>query len=156
MSILTLIELQERMARKMQDAIDAIQKFGFPIVMAVGMGYYIYYIWKYVTEQITPKLEKSHLSLIKVIDQVRMLDNDLIRLQQKVNVVLEYEKRHKSGNSNNSFINSSDNSGSRPDDSQIQEPVVQRDQHIKSLLDDRESRDKPKKRAASRNSSKTR
>ena len=76
----------------MQDAIDAIQQFGFPIVMAVGMGYYIYYIWKYVTEEIAPKLEDSHLNLIKVIDQIRMLDNDLIRLQQKVNVVLEYEK----------------------------------------------------------------
>ena len=40
----------------MQDAIDAIQQFGFPIVMAVGMGYYIYYIWKYVTEEVAPKL----------------------------------------------------------------------------------------------------
>ena len=67
----------------MQDAIDLVQKFGFPIVMAVGMGYYIYYIWKYVTEQITPKLDESHINLIKVIDQIRMLDNDLIRLQQK-------------------------------------------------------------------------
>ena len=77
----------------MQDAIDVIQQFGFPIVMAVGMGYYIYYIWKYVTEEVAPKLEESHLNLIKVIDQIRMLDNDLIRLQQKVNVVLEYRAR---------------------------------------------------------------
>ena len=76
----------------MQDAIDAIQQYGFPIVMAVGMGYYIYFIWKFVIDDITPKLEESHLNLIKVIDQIRMLDNDLIRLQQKVNVVLEYEK----------------------------------------------------------------
>ena len=84
----------------MQGAIDLVQQFGFPIVMAVGMGYYIYYIWKYVTEQITPKLDESHINLIKVIDQIRMLDNDLIRLQQKVNVVLEYEKiRNTSGGS---------------------------------------------------------
>ena len=80
------------MVKKMQDAIDAIQQYGFPIVMAVGMGYYIYFIWKFVIDEITPKLEESHLNLIKVIDQIRMLDNDLIRLQQKVNVVLEYEK----------------------------------------------------------------
>ena len=79
----------------MQDAINAIQQFGFPIVMAVGMGYYIYYIWKYVTEEVSPKLEESHLNLIKVIDQIRMLDNDLIRLQQKVNVVLEYKATQK-------------------------------------------------------------
>ena len=30
------------------------------------------------------------MALIRVIDQTRMLDQDMIRLQQKVNVVLEY------------------------------------------------------------------
>ena len=118
----------------MQDAIDLVQKFGFPIVMAVGMGYYIYYIWKYVTEQITPKLDESHINLIKVIDQIRMLDNDLIRLQQKVNVVLEYEKlRNTSGDSDSD----AGKPGSRGhDDVQVQESELQRDKSIKSLLDD--------------------
>ena len=115
----------------MQDAIDLVQKFGFPIVMAVGMGYYIYYIWKYVTEEVAPKLEESHLNLIKVIDQIRMLDNDLIRLQQKVNVVLEYEKIH------NSSANPSSGSGQRgPADVQVQEPQLQRRKSIKPLSDD--------------------
>ena len=118
----------------MQDAIDAIQQFGFPIVMAVGMGYYIYYIWKYVTEEIAPKLEESHLNLIKVIDQIRMLDNDLIRLQQKVNVVLEYEKIH-----NNSSSNTSDSSSERrPTSFQVQESKFQRIESIKPLPNDRE------------------
>ena len=118
----------------MQGAIDLVQQFGFPIVMAVGMGYYIYYIWKYVTEQITPKLDESHINLIKVIDQIRMLDNDLIRLQQKVNVVLEYEKiRNTSGDSDSN----SGKPGSRGhDDVQVQESELQRDKPIKSLLDD--------------------
>jgi len=94
----------------MQDAIDAIQQYGFPIVMAVGMGYYIYFIWKFVIDDITPKLEESHLNLIKVIDQIRMLDNDLIRLQQKVNVVLEYEKtRNNTSDSEQSSNRGSDN-----------------------------------------------
>ncbi len=116
----------------MQDAIDAIQKFGFPIVMAVGMGYYIYYIWKYVTEEITPKLDESHLNLIKVIDQIRMLDNDLIRLQQKVNVVLEYEKIHNTSRTDSS----SGTSERRPDDVQVQESKFQRRKPIKPLSDD--------------------
>ena len=34
-------------------------------------------------------------TLIKLLDQIRMLDNDLIRLQQKVNVVLEYKENEK-------------------------------------------------------------
>ena len=33
------------------------------------------------------------MQIIRVIDQFRMLDQDLIRLQQKVNVVLEYLAR---------------------------------------------------------------
>ena len=123
----------------MQDAIDVIQQFGFPIVMAVGMGYYIYYIWKYVTEEVSPKLEESHLNLIKVIDQIRMLDNDLIRLQQKVNVVLEYEKIHNSSSSNTS--NGSSERGST--NFQVQESKLQRDKSIQSLLDDRESGNEP-------------
>ena len=34
-----------------------------------------------------------HKALIRVIDQTRMMDQDLIRLQQKVNVVLEYREK---------------------------------------------------------------
>ena len=72
-----------------------ISDFGFPIVMAVGMGYFIYYVWKYITLFVKPELGKMHIALIKVIDQTRMLDNDMIRLQQKVNVVLEYREQAK-------------------------------------------------------------
>ena len=44
---------------------------------------------------VKPELGKMHMALIKVIDQTRMLDQDMIRLQQKVNVVLEYNARNK-------------------------------------------------------------
>ena len=36
-----------------------------------------------------------HMQLIRVIDQMRMLDQDLIRLQQKVDTVLEYKENEK-------------------------------------------------------------
>ena len=72
-----------------------VNDFGFPIVMAVGMGYFIYYVWRYITKHVKPELGKMHVALIKVIDQTRMLDNDMIRLQQKVNVVLEYREQAK-------------------------------------------------------------
>ena len=111
--------------------------------MGVGMGYYIYYIWKYVTEEVAPKLEESHINLIKVIDQIRMLDNDLIRLQQKVNVVLEYEKlRNTSGDSDSD----AGEPGSRGhDDVQVQKSKFQWNQSIKPLLDNREPRNEPEK-----------
>jgi len=75
------------------DIAGLISEFGFPVVAVVGLGYFIYYVWKYINSEIKPALGEMHMQLIRVIDQFRMLDQDLIRLQQKVNVVLEYRER---------------------------------------------------------------
>ncbi len=85
------------------DIAQAISDYGFPIVMSVGLGYFIYYVWWFIGEHIEPQIEKMHFALIKVIDQVRMLDQDLIRLQQKVNVVLEMKEnlKKKAGENDN-------------------------------------------------------
>ena len=72
-----------------------VSDYGFPAVMAVGMGYFIWYIWHFINTVIEPELEKMHMALIRVIDQTRMLDQDMIRLQQKVNVVLRYKENAK-------------------------------------------------------------
>ena len=75
------------------DLAQLIADYGFPVVMAVGLGYFIYYIWRFIGEHIDPALADMHVALIRVIDKTRMLDQDLIRLQQKVDVVLEYRAR---------------------------------------------------------------
>ena len=68
-----------------------VQEYGFPTIMVCGLGYFVFFVWKFINEVIQPAIDKHHMQLIKVIDRVRMLDQDLIRLQQKVNVVLEYK-----------------------------------------------------------------
>jgi hypothetical protein len=70
------------------DPVELVNKYGFPIVAAGGMGYFIYYVWTWVTKEIKPVLSEASGVLIALIDRVRMLDNDLIRLNQKINVVL--------------------------------------------------------------------
>jgi hypothetical protein len=77
----------------MEDLADLIGKYGFPIVAAGGLGYFVYYIWKWVTEEIDPVIGESNKVLIELIDRVRMLDNDLIRLNQKVNVILSLREK---------------------------------------------------------------
>ena len=72
-----------------------IQDYGFPVVMVIGLGYYVYFVWNSVSENIEPEIEKMHFQLIKLIDQVRMLDQDMIRLQQKVDVILEMRENEK-------------------------------------------------------------
>jgi hypothetical protein len=70
------------------DIATLINKYGFPIVAAGGMGYLIFYVWQWATQDIKPVLSAASNTLIALIDRVRMLDNDLIRLNQKVDVVL--------------------------------------------------------------------
>lgn len=70
------------------DIVELVNKYGFPIVAAGGLGYFIYYVWKWVTEEIKPVTGEASKTLVDLIDRIRMLDNDLIRLNQKVNVVL--------------------------------------------------------------------
>ena len=72
------------------DIAQAISDYGFPIIAAMGMGYFIFFIWKWVTEEIDPILGQTMGTLIKLVDRVRMLDNDMIRLNSKLSIVLEY------------------------------------------------------------------
>lgn len=72
----------------MNEIIDAINKYGFPIVAAVGMGLMIKYVFDWATKEIKPVINEANTVLIALIDRIRMLDNDLLRLNQKVNTVL--------------------------------------------------------------------
>jgi len=57
------------------------------------MGYFIYYVWKWVTTEIKPVLSQANGTLIGLIDRIRMLDNDLIRLNQKLTVTLQLREQ---------------------------------------------------------------
>ena len=70
------------------DVVMLVNKYGFPIVMAVGMGFIIKYVWEWATKEVKPVISDANTVLIALIDRIRMLDNDLIRLNQKVNTVL--------------------------------------------------------------------
>ena len=73
------------------DIAKAINEYGFPIIAAMGMGYFIYFIWKWVTEEIDPIIGETMGTLIKLVDRVRMLDNDMIRMNTKLAMVLEHK-----------------------------------------------------------------
>jgi hypothetical protein len=75
--------------------VGLITDFGFPIIAMVGLGYFVYFVWNTITKVISPTIKQMHLTLIKLIDQIRMLDNDMIRLQQKVNTVLQMKENEK-------------------------------------------------------------
>ena len=75
----------------MNEIVNAINQYGVPTVTAVGMAYFIFFVWKFVTTNILPALGSASTTLIGLIDRVRMLDNDMIRLDQKINTIIEIQ-----------------------------------------------------------------
>ena len=73
----------------MDSVVEMVSKYGFPVIAACGLGYFVYYIWKWVTTEIKPVIEETTGKLISLIDKVRMLDNDMIRLTMKINLITE-------------------------------------------------------------------
>ena len=84
------------------DIAKLVSQYGFPIIAAVGLGYFVYYIWSWVTDKVDPVIEESHMTLIALIDRVRMLDNDLIRLRTKLDMILQQQEMMKNEKDNNS------------------------------------------------------
>ena len=85
------------------DILEILEQYGFATVAAVAMGYFIYFIYNYVTQNIIEKLDKAQYTTIMLIDRIRMLDNDLIRLRSKLDTILamrENEEKDGTGNNN--------------------------------------------------------
>ena len=78
--------------------IEMLNQYGFATVAAIAMGWFIYFIYNYVTGQIIEKLDKAQMTTIALIDRIRMLDNDLIRLRSKLNTVLEMRENEQKNN----------------------------------------------------------
>ena len=77
----------------MEGIAAAVSEYGFPIVATVGLLYMIHFIWNFITNNIKAKLAEANVTLIALIDRIRMLDNDIIRLQQKLDTVIELREQ---------------------------------------------------------------
>ena len=72
--------------------VEILNQYGFATLAAIAMGYFIYFIYKFTTENLKKKLGEANTALIGLLDRIRMLDNDLIRLRSKLNTVLEIQE----------------------------------------------------------------
>jgi|TARA_R100001443_G_scaffold62907_1_gene72851 hypothetical protein len=77
------------------DIVQVVSDFGFPVVMVVGLGYFVYFVWQTITNKIDPAVQEMKITIIRLTDQLRLLDQDMIRLQQKVNTVLELKEENR-------------------------------------------------------------
>ena len=80
--------------------IEMLNQYGLATVAAIAMGYFIFFIYNYITGNIIEKLDKAQITTIALIDRIRMLDNDLIRLRSKLNTVLEMRENEQRQSNN--------------------------------------------------------
>ena len=72
-----------------------IADFGFPVVMVVGLGYFVYYVWQTINNVIDPAVAQMKTTIIRLTDQLRLLDQDMIRLKEKVDTVVKLKNENK-------------------------------------------------------------
>ncbi len=75
--------------------VEILNQYGFATLAAIAMGWFIYFIYKFTTENLKSKLGEANTALIALLDRIRMLDNDLIRLRSKLNTVLEIQENER-------------------------------------------------------------
>lgn len=77
------------------DISELITKYGFPIVAAFGLMGLLWYVWTWVTKEVKPVISEANQTLVQLIDRIRILDNDLIRLNQKIETYLSLKNKLK-------------------------------------------------------------
>ena len=78
--------------------IEILNQYGFATLAAIVMGWFIYFIYTYITQEVTKKLSDASGALIQLIDKIRRLDNDIIRLRSKVNTIITLQEQEKDKN----------------------------------------------------------
>tara|TARA_R100000234_G_scaffold44078_2_gene26166 strand:+ start:904 stop:1206 length:303 start_codon:yes stop_codon:yes gene_type:complete len=79
----------------MQEEINVVQliaDFGFPVVMLFGLGYFVYYVWNTINKIIEPAIDDMKTTIIRLTDQLRLLDQDMIRLKEKVDTFVKIKE----------------------------------------------------------------
>ena len=80
------------------DIVELVQKFGFPTVMVIGLGYFVFFVWQTITKTIDPAVQEMKTTIIRLTDELRKLDQDMIRLKEKVETVVRLKDQKKQKN----------------------------------------------------------
>lgn len=76
------------------DVLTILQQYGFPTLAAIAMGYFIFFVYNFITKEVKVKLSEMNTVLIGLIDRIRMLDNDLIRLRSKIDTAITLKEKN--------------------------------------------------------------
>ena len=68
--------------------LEILNEYGFATMAAIAMGWFIWFIYTFITQEVTKNLGEASTALISLIDKIRRLDNDIIRLRTKLNTII--------------------------------------------------------------------
>ena len=78
--------------------LEILNEYGFATMAAIAMGWFIWFIYTFITQEVTKKLGEASTALISIIDKIRRLDNDIIRLRTKLNTIITLQEQEKNKN----------------------------------------------------------
>ena len=73
----------------MTDWIGVVETIGIPAVVAVGMGYLVWTLFKNLIADIHKKLDTQHGMIVALIDRIRQMDNAMIRIDTLVRTAMD-------------------------------------------------------------------
>ena len=80
------------------ELLEILNEYGFATMSAIAMGWFIWFIYTFITQEVTKKLGEASGALISLIDKIRRLDNDIIRLRTKLNTIITLQEQEKNKN----------------------------------------------------------
>ena len=80
------------------ELLEILNEYGFATMSAVAMAWFIWFIYTFITQEVTKKLGEASGALISLIDKIRRLDNDIIRLRTKLNTIITLQEQEKNKN----------------------------------------------------------
>ena len=83
----------------MKTIIEILSIYGFATLAAVGMAWFIWLVYNFTTNNIKKNISETHKVLIALLDRIRMLDNDIIRLRSKLDAVIQMQENEKTSKS---------------------------------------------------------
>ena len=78
--------------------LEILNEYGFATMAAIAMGWFIWFIYTFITQEVTKKLFEASGALIQLIDKIRRLDNDIIRLRSKLNTIITLREQENKKN----------------------------------------------------------
>lgn len=71
---------------ELTDISSFVGNIGIPAAGAIGIGFLFYELLKWMMKVIINKLDGIESVLVKLIDRIRMMDNDLIRIDSMIRI----------------------------------------------------------------------